>query len=80
MATLAHTVRTQILIPLHRLNSWSYPVPSVSFGVVTEEEADLTGDLLRSLHDAGLEPGQIAPLADGQDLEIAGRHYKVTVS
>jgi hypothetical protein len=32
------------------------------------------------LNDAALDPGQIAPLSEGQDLEIAGRRYKVTVS
>lgn len=49
-------IRSKILIPLWRLNGWTVPLPTVNFGAVTEEEADLTGDLLSSLYTAGLEP------------------------
>ena len=49
-------IKTQILRPLWRLNGWTTPLPNVSFGAVSEEEADLTGDLVASLFQAGLEP------------------------
>ena len=55
-ARLAHTLKTQILLPLAKLNGWTYPLPSVSFGVISEEAADLTGDLMESLFRAGFEP------------------------
>lgn len=53
---LAHTIRTQILAPLAKLNGWVFDLPSVGFGVISEESADLTGNLLESLHNAGFEP------------------------
>lgn len=52
---LGHTIRTQILAPLWRLNGWTTPLPTVAFGAVSEEEADLTGDLVSSLYTAGIE-------------------------
>jgi phage gp29-like protein len=55
-ARLAHTIRTQILAPLKAINGWTWDLPSVSFGVISEEEADLTGNLLESLYAAGIEP------------------------
>ena len=55
-ARLAHTIRTQVLKPLAQINGWTYDLPSVSFGVISEEEADLTGELMASLFQAGLEP------------------------
>lgn len=56
IARLAHTIRTQILKPLAQVNGWVYDLPSVSFGTISEEAADLTGDLMASLFQAGLEP------------------------
>lgn len=53
---LGHLIKTQILAPLWRLNGWTTPLPNVAFGAVSEEEADLTGDLVASLFQAGLEP------------------------
>lgn len=53
--SLGHTIRTQILAPLWKLNGWTTPLPSVSFGAVSEEQADLTGDLVSSLYSAGIE-------------------------
>jgi phage gp29-like protein len=55
-ARLAHTLKTQILLPLAQLNGWTFPLPSIAFGVISEEAADLTGDLMESLHRAGFEP------------------------
>jgi phage gp29-like protein len=55
-ARLAHTIRTQILAPLSVLNGWRFDLPSVGFGVISEEAADLTGDLMASLFNAGIEP------------------------
>ena len=52
---LSHTIQTQILAPLWRYNGWTSPVPTVSFGTISEEDAVLTGDFLSSLHDAGIE-------------------------
>lgn len=52
---LAHTIRTQILAPLWRLNGWTHPLPTVRFGSISEEEAELTGDLVSSLYTAGIE-------------------------
>jgi hypothetical protein len=51
---LAHMVKTQILIPLWYFNGWTSPIPNVSFGAITEEEAALTGEFLASLNTAGL--------------------------
>lgn len=56
IARLAHTIKTQILRPLKMINGWQHDLPSVSFGTISEEEADLTGDLIASLFSAGLEP------------------------
>lgn len=50
---LAHMVKTQILMPLWYFNGWRSPVPNVSFGAITEEEAALTGDFLVSLQNSG---------------------------
>lgn len=52
---LAQMVRTQILAPLWRVNGWVSPLPTVSFGAITEEEASLTGDFLASLNQAGIQ-------------------------
>jgi phage gp29-like protein len=52
---LGHTIRTQILAPLWRLNGWTTPVPNLSFGALAADEADLTGDLVSSLYSAGIE-------------------------
>lgn len=54
-AALSHTIRTQILAPLWQVNGWTTPIPSVVFGAIDAEEADLTGDLIASLHSAGIE-------------------------
>lgn len=51
---LAQTVKTQILAPLWRINGWTTPLPTVSFGAITEEEAALTGEFLASLTTAGI--------------------------
>jgi hypothetical protein len=52
---LSQTVQTQILAPLWRINGWASPIPSVSFGTVSEEDALLSGDLIESLANAGIE-------------------------
>lgn len=52
---LGQMVKTQILAPLWRVNGWVSPLPTVSFGAITEEEAALTGDFLASLNQAGLQ-------------------------
>lgn len=52
---LAQRVKTQILAPLWRINGWSSPLPTVSFGAITEEEAALTGEFLASLNTAGIQ-------------------------
>lgn len=52
---LSHTIRTQILSPLWQLNGWITPLPSVAFGLATQDEADLTGDLVSQLFSAGIE-------------------------
>lgn len=51
---LAHMVKTQILAPLWYINGWATPIPTVSFGAISEEEAALTGEFLASLNTAGL--------------------------
>lgn len=52
---LSQMISTQVLAPLWRLNGWTSAIPTVSFGAVSEEEADLTGDLVASLFTAGIE-------------------------
>ena len=52
---LGSTIEGQILLPLWLVNSWTVPMPSVSFGA-DSEEADITGETLESLANAGLEP------------------------
>jgi phage gp29-like protein len=66
IARLAHTIRTQILKPLKQINGWTFDLPTVGFGQISEEEADLTGDLIASLFQAGLEP-------DDQGLKILSK-------
>jgi hypothetical protein len=51
---LGHMVKTQILRPLWHINGWTTPLPTVSFGAISEEEAALTGEFLASLNTAGL--------------------------
>lgn len=51
---LGHMVKTQILAPLWHVNGWVSPLPSVSFGALSEEDAALTGEFLASLQAAGL--------------------------
>lgn len=51
---LAHTIKTQILAPLWQLNGWDVPIPSVTFGAVSEDEAEITGTLLLALRQAGI--------------------------
>lgn len=53
---LAQTVRTQILAPLWRLNGWTLPMPHVSFGALSTEDAEVNGELLATLFQAGIEP------------------------
>lgn len=65
--SLGHTIRTQILAPLWRLNGWTTPLPSVSFGSIGADEADLTGDLVASLYTAGIE------LSDDGLAKLSGR-------
>ncbi len=51
---LAHTIRTQVLVPLWALNGWDTPIPTVAFGAVSDDEAEITGELIRSLSEAGI--------------------------
>lgn len=51
---LAHMVRTQILAPLWRVNGWTTPLPNVSFGAISVEEASISAELIAALHTAGL--------------------------
>lgn len=53
---LAQTIRTRILQPLWRLNGWTIPMPSVSWGSVEAKEAELNGDLVSALAQAGIRP------------------------
>lgn len=53
--TLGHTIRTQILGPLWRLNGWTSPLPGVVFGAVEIKEAEVNGALVASLAQAGIE-------------------------
>lgn len=55
-ACLSATIRTQILIPLWRLNGWTTPLPHVSFGAMSSDDAALDGQLVSSLYNAGIEP------------------------
>lgn len=52
---LAQTIRTQILVPLWQINGWTTPIPAVTFGAVSEDEAEITGELIESLYTAGIE-------------------------
>jgi len=52
---LAHTVQTQILAPLWRLNQWTTPIPTAAWGTDTEE-AEINGELVAALATANLEP------------------------
>lgn len=49
-------VRNQILAPLWRINGWTTPLATVSFGAVPIEEAAISGEMLAALYQAGLEP------------------------
>jgi len=51
---LAHAIKTQILIPLWRLNGWLTPIPTVAFGSVDAEETEITADLLVALKNSGI--------------------------
>lgn len=51
---LAHTIRTQVLIPLWALNGWDTPIPTVAFGAVSDDKAEITGELIESLFSAGI--------------------------
>jgi len=52
---LAHTIRTQVLVPLWQLNGWDIPIPAVTFGAISDDQTEITADLLTSLSAAGLE-------------------------
>lgn len=52
---LAQTVRSQIFAPLCQLNAWHLPTPRIAWGGDDVDDLEVTGDLLRSLRDAGLE-------------------------
>jgi phage gp29-like protein len=52
---LAHTLRTQLFVPLCRLNAWTGRPPSISWGAESADDMAVTADILRSLPDAGLE-------------------------
>lgn len=51
---LAATVRTQIILPLCRLNGWITPAPRIAWGGDDLDTLDVTGDLLSSLKQAGI--------------------------
>lgn len=51
---LAHTIRTQVLVPLWALNGWDTPIPTVAFGAVSDDEAEITGELIQALSEAGI--------------------------
>ena len=52
---LSSMIRTQILVPLWRLNGWSTPVPNVAFGAAEAEDSNLTLDGIAKLFTAGIE-------------------------
>ena len=54
--TLAATIRTSLLLPLWCLNGWTMPMPSVSWGAMASDEAEVNGQLLAALFAAGIEP------------------------
>jgi phage gp29-like protein len=51
---LAHTIRTQILAPLWTLNGWPGPIPACTFGSLSNDETEITGELLVALKNAGI--------------------------
>lgn len=52
---LAHTFQTQILAPLWSANAWTHPIPTVTWGIDTEEASD-TGKTVSEISSSGLEP------------------------
>lgn len=52
---LAATVKTQLLMPLWKLNGWTLPMPHVSFGAIESKDKALDGQLISSLFTAGIE-------------------------
>lgn len=64
---LGKTIRLHVLQPLWRANGWTIPLPTVSFGAVSEAEAELTGDLVASLATAGIQ------LSDDGLQKLSGR-------
>jgi phage gp29-like protein len=52
---LSTTIKTRILQPLWRVNGWDTPVPSVTFGGESTKDQAITGTLLSSLAEAGLQ-------------------------
>ncbi len=52
---LAATVKTQLLMPLWKINGWSMPMPHVSFGAIESKDKALDGQLISSLYTAGIE-------------------------
>ncbi len=53
---LAATLRSHVLLPLWRLNGWTMPLPTVSWGAMASEEAEVNGQLLAALYAAGIVP------------------------
>jgi len=51
---LAATIRTQLISQLCMLNGWQVEPPRISWGGDDIAELDVTGDLLKSLRDAGI--------------------------
>lgn len=51
---LAATIRTQLIAQLCQLNGWPVDPPRIAWGVDDIAELDITGDLLKSLRDAGI--------------------------
>jgi phage gp29-like protein len=51
---LASTIRTQLLAEICRLNGWPVDPPRIAWGGDDIAELDITGDLLKSLRDAGI--------------------------
>lgn len=53
---LGHTLRTQLLEPLRRLNGWAGRAPRMMWGGESAAELSAIGDILPGLANAGLEP------------------------
>lgn len=52
---LAHTLRTQLFIPLCQVNGWIVPAPTITWGGESAEDMAITSDILTALPTAGLE-------------------------